>query len=82
MKTFEFIISSADHRLLDEALRSATRKLAHPETTVRFSVLPTIHGDGTETHARKMVVESSAFHILRDLQRMNLPAGVNTRAVV
>lgn len=82
MKTFEFVFTSADHRLLDSAVRDASSKLVSSETTVQLSVLPTTRKeDNPEQHARKMVVESTAFHILRDLQRLNLPAGVNTRGV-
>ncbi len=82
MTDFNFVLSSKDARVLDDALTDMTAYLLKQrDTDVRMEVLPVIKDAGARIFQRRYTVISDDVHIQSKLQRYDLPSGVSVFAV-
>lgn len=82
MTDFNFVLSSKDARVLDDALTDMTAYLLKQrDTDVHMEVLPVIKDAGVRIFQRRYTVVSGDVHIQSKLQRYDLPSGVSVFAV-
>jgi hypothetical protein len=72
MRTFTFILSSADFRTLDRSISALFTELTQPGTEIELSVLPAERNAMERVQRRKVKITSDDLHIVQKLQRINL----------
>jgi hypothetical protein len=72
MRTFTFILSSADSRTLDRSISTLFTELTQPGTEIELSILPAERNATERVQRRKAKIASDDLHIVQKLQRIDL----------
>jgi hypothetical protein len=72
MRTFTFILSSADSRTLDRSISTLFTELTQPGTEIELSILPAERNATERVQRRKAKITSDDLHIVQKLQRIDL----------
>jgi len=81
MRTFTFVLSSSDHRLLDTTVANLVTRLASDETKTNAVVMPSVKEETGRIHYRKVFIESTDQHVMEHMRHVDIQNTVSIKGI-